>query len=354
MCKKILILNEEISFAKRDQEIFEELSYKTEYILFRRRNYQFIWFLKNPLEAYKKAKESDILFSWWATSFITVFLSKLTGTPSIIVAGGGEVETLKDLEKQYKSYSNSSIIGKLLIKFTLKFADKVISSGKYIKKNADKISKNTTNEVVYNVVDTNIFKKIDGITKKPYIITTAFMYKDRIKTKGLIPLLEAFNKIHKKYPEYKLIYLGDEPEGFKSARPNIKKRAKELGVSDKIIFMDFFKTKEEYINFLNQCKIYIQYSWHEGCPVAVTEAMACGIPVIGSNRTGVPDAIGDAGLIANGENPDNLAEKIGMLINDENLYNKLSKKGIERIMNNFSKEIRKQKLKIIIEQLKDD
>jgi len=90
--------------------------------------------------------------------------------------------------------------------------------------------------------------------------------------------------------------------------------------------------------------------------VAMCEAMACGVPVIASNRTAPPEVVGDAGLIADRGsidkgNPDDLAEKIEMLINDKNLYNELSKKGVERVRNNFSKEIRKQKLKRIVEEL---
>jgi len=352
---KILILNREIIFSRRDEELFKELGYDVEYITY---NSPLIsekplghWLFERPFEVYKKAKESDILFSRSARSYDTIILSKLVKKPCIIVAAGGEVEIDKNIPKEYMSYSHSPLIIKLLTKLTLKFADKVISVGDHVKKNTVKISKNPTNEVVHNMVDTDALKKIKGITKKPYIVTTALMSKNRMRTKGLMPLLEAFSKIHKKYPEYMLIYLGDEQEGLESSRPELKKRAKELGVLDKTIFMDFFKTQEEYVKFLNQCKIYVQYSWHEGCPNAVREARACGVPAIGSNHQGVMESIGDAGLIADRENTDDLAEKIEMLIKDKKLYNKLSKKGIERIKTVFSKEIKKQKLKRIVEDL---
>ncbi len=305
---------------------------------------------------YKKLRECDVFFAWWAASFDIVLLSKIFRKPCIIVAGGGEVETGK-MPQEYHSYSNSSFFKKLITKLTLKFADKVISVSNYTKENADKIAKNPTNEVVYNTINTEKFKHVK-VEKKPYILTVWWMSKLRMNTKGILPLLEAFSKIITNHPEYRLVYLGNESESL-GAREIIKKRAEELGISNNVILMDFFKTNEEYVKFLNQCKIYVQYSWNETFGVAMCEAMACGVPVVASNRTALPEVVGNAGLIVDrGEmekgNPDDLAEKIEMLINDENLINKLSKKGIERVRNNFSKEIRKQKLKRIVEELVKD
>ena len=348
----------------RDETIFNEIGYNV--IV-----YSLPDFLSSPIKSfkclfrplqwskwYKKLKCVDVFFAWWAISFDVVLLSKIMGKPCIIVAGGGEIETSKDLSKEYSyAYANSHILKKWMTKLTLKFADKVISVSNYTKENADKIAKNPTNEVVYNSIDTEKFKPVK-VEKKPYILTTvAFMINSVTNTKGILPLFEAFTKITIKHPEYRLVYLGNSYEGT-GAKGIIKKRAKELGILDKVIFMDFFKTGEEYAyaNFLNQCKIYVQYSWNETFGVAMCEAMVCGVPVVASNRTALPEVVGNAGLIADrGEmekgNPDDLAEKIEMLINDENLYNKLSKKGVERVRNNFSKEIRKQKLKRIIKEM---
>jgi len=351
---RIFILGGDYVFTRRDEELFKELGYDVEYITYQgllsSKKIWKHWLLACPIEVYKKARKADVLFSWWATSYDTVILSKLVKKPCIIVAGGSEVELDKRLPIAHSTPASNFLIN-MIVRFTLTFADKVISCGDYIKQNADKLSKNTTNEVVYNTVDTQIFKRINGVGKKPYIVTVGIMRKDRIETKGFIPLLEAFSVVSKNHPEYKLVYLGNGDERFENARPVLRKKARELGVLDKIIFMDFPKTQEEYAYFLNQCKVYVQYSLHEGCPVAVIEAMACGIPSVVSDHPGVVNSVGNAGLIVELKNTVKLAENIEMLIEDKKLYTRLSKKGVERVGSMFSKEIRKRKLKAIVEGL---
>ncbi|MEM4346990.1 MAG: glycosyltransferase family 4 protein [Candidatus Altiarchaeota archaeon] len=346
------------NFGERDAEIFRELGYNvivcsSKSLFYPSEIFRYLRGISKWFEWYKKLKSVDIFFAWWAISFDIVLLSKIFRKPCIIVAAGAEIER-GELPREYPCYENKSIFKKAITNLTLKFADKVISVSKYAKDSADKIVRNPTNEVVYNSVDINIFKPI-RIEKKPYITTVCWISKLRLNKKGLLPLLEAFSRIINKYPEYFLIYVGDEIESI-GGKEIIKRRAEELGILDKVIFMNFFKTAKDYVKFLNQCKIYVQYSWNETFGVAMCEAMACGIPVIASNRTALPEILGDAGLIADRGsiekgNIDDLVEKIEMLITDDHLCEKLSKKGIERVKNNFSKELRKQKLKKIVESM---
>lgn len=322
-------------------------------------SYKFLKILLSPsriFEYYKRLKRVDIFFAWWATSFDIVLLAKIIKKPCIIVAGGGEVENLRKMPKEYKSYSNSSFIRRLKIKFALKFADKIISVSNYTKENVDRItnSKNKNHEVVHNGIDIDFFKPMK-IKKKSYILTVLWMSKLRMDIKGVLPLLEAFSKVILRYPEYYLVYLGNEFEKI-GAGEIIKSKAKELGILDKIIIMDFPKDRKTYAKFLNQCKIYIQYSWNEMSPVSIREAMACGVPVIGSDIPGIREVVGNAGLLADrGDmikgNPEDLAKKIELLLSDNNLYNRLSRLGIKRVRKYFSKTIRKERLRIIINNL---
>lgn len=342
------------NFGERDVEIFRELGYTVStcsipiFFFSPLKAFRYLFRPRQWIKWYKKLKNTKLFFAWWAVSLDVVLLSKITRKPCIIVAGGGEIETSKDIPKEYKfAYANSSIFKKWVTKLTLKFADKVISDSNYAKKNADKIAKNRTNEVVYLQIDINKFKQ-KNIEKKNYILTIGYQKEDAIRRKGFLELVEAFSKITHKYPDYKLVFLGDD----KGGRATIERKVKALGLKNKVIFKDFkFQNDEELTDFINSCNIYIQYSWQEMFGVAMCEAMACGVPVIASNKAALPEVVGNAGLIADRWNINDLVEKIEMLINDKNLYNKLSKKGIERVKNLFSKEIRKEKLKKIVEEL---
>lgn len=76
--------------------------------------------------------------------------------------------------------------------------------------------------------------------------------------------------------------------------------------------------------------LFVFPSLYEGFGLPVLEAMACGVPVIASNRTSLPEVVGDAGILVNPENPDELASAMSKVLGDSELGATLSRKGIER------------------------
>jgi glycosyltransferase involved in cell wall biosynthesis len=75
--------------------------------------------------------------------------------------------------------------------------------------------------------------------------------------------------------------------------------------------------------------------------VVLLEAMACGLPVIGSNVGGIPDIIknGETGLLFKQKDPDDLAEKMIKLLSDEKLRDKVVENGLNLVKQNFSWEV---------------
>ena len=71
------------------------------------------------------------------------------------------------------------------------------------------------------------------------------------------------------------------------------------------------------------CMVYV--SLFEGFGIPILEAMKCNVPVITSNTTSMPEVVGDAGLLVNPENADDIAEKMITIYKDENLRNTLIK-----------------------------
>lgn len=71
-------------------------------------------------------------------------------------------------------------------------------------------------------------------------------------------------------------------------------------------------------------------SHYEGFGLPPLEAMACGTPVVVSNRASLPEVVGDAGLLADPESPEELSEALARVLQDSNLRASLSQRGLMR------------------------
>ena len=107
---------------------------------------------------------------------------------------------------------------------------------------------------------------------------------------------------------------------------------KGLNLEKDIIFTGRFKEEEvERLAELYQAAdLYIDPSLYEGFGFQVLEAMACGIPVIASNVTSLPEVLGDAGITAGPDDIDGLAQAIVDVLTDQALRRDLCRKSLLR------------------------
>jgi len=152
------------------------------------------------------------------------------------------------------------------------------------------------------------------------------------KEKGLKYLIKSFRIITDKYSDTKLILTGNGPE-----KENLKILVAKYNLYNNIIFLDYFPY-EKIQELYNICDVIILPSLFEPFGMALTEAMACGKPVIGSNIGGIKDIIqnGKNGFLIDPRNSKKLAEKIDILLSDDKLRIEFGKKGREKVQNTFS------------------
>lgn len=103
----------------------------------------------------------------------------------------------------------------------------------------------------------------------------------------------------------------------------------EYQLSERVVFIG--KVQEERLPSLYKGSLCLVFpSLYEGFGLPVVEAMACGIPVLTSNTTSLPEVAGDAAILVNPESVDEIKTGIEKLISDQALRANLIAKGLER------------------------
>jgi glycosyltransferase involved in cell wall biosynthesis len=76
--------------------------------------------------------------------------------------------------------------------------------------------------------------------------------------------------------------------------------------------------------------VFVYPSLYEGFGIPVLEAMACGCPVVTSNISSLPEVVGQAGMLIDPYNVQELAEALRRVLEDATLAYRLREKGLER------------------------
>jgi glycosyltransferase involved in cell wall biosynthesis len=103
-----------------------------------------------------------------------------------------------------------------------------------------------------------------------------------------------------------------------------------------VIFTSWVSNIKESLHGID---ILVLTSFNEGTPLSIIEAQLCGKPVVAANVGGVTDTFlnNETGFLINGHDPEQYIEKIGLLVDDANLRNRMGQKGSEMAMQKFSK-----------------
>ena len=129
--------------------------------------------------------------------------------------------------------------------------------------------------------------------------------------KGHIHLVRAFGTVLQKADRpVELYLLGDGPE-----RMRLEDEARKLGLTEHIVFPGFVPRGPELHSYLDQAQLYCLPSLTEGMGRGLIEAMARGLPCVGSAVGGIPEYLADDCLFPS-QNPEAMARKILSVMND--------------------------------------
>lgn len=105
--------------------------------------------------------------------------------------------------------------------------------------------------------------------------------------------------------------------------------AEDLGLSEYVIFTGYIPDGDMPV-LLSGSKMLVYPSFYEGFGFPPLEAMACGTPVITSNRSSMPEVVGSAAILINPDSTEEIADTMYKVYADETLVADLEKKGLTR------------------------
>jgi L-malate glycosyltransferase len=177
-----------------------------------------------------------------------------------------------------------------------------------------------------------------------------------VEEKGLLTLAEALAGL--KQLSWKWLLVGQG-----KLRSHLEEKCREWGISDRIIWVESVSHEEipPYINLMNclvlpsqtsyKFKTLTTVGWKEQFGHVLIEAMACKIPVIGSDCGEIPHVIGDAGLVFPEGNAGILRDCLQQLMEARDFAVDLGDRGYHRAMSNYTNQALAEQLLDFYKQL---
>jgi glycosyltransferase involved in cell wall biosynthesis len=154
------------------------------------------------------------------------------------------------------------------------------------------------------------------------------------KEKGHIILLKAMADVIKTIPDVILLVVGDGPD-----RKELEEQASSLGIADHVVWAGQ-KMSEEVFRLYAIMDVVAIPSFFEGFGLSAAEAMAAGVPVVGTKVGGLVEVIVDGltGIFVKEGNTEGLATALVELLSHPDQAKAMGQRGYERIKAHFSPE----------------
>jgi glycosyltransferase involved in cell wall biosynthesis len=179
----------------------------------------------------------------------------------------------------------------------------------------------------YRIIDKTILndcRKLYRIPEGDYFLTLAEL-QPRKNLARLIQAFVRFLSISKRKDVY-LVLVGTSGWKYDEIFKTIDRFS---DYQDRVIFTGYVPD-EDLAAIYSGAQLFVYPSLYEGFGLPPLEAMQCGVPVIASNRTSLPEVIGDAGLLLDPLNIDDWCQAMLSLSQDESQRQNMQKKGLER------------------------
>ena len=260
-------------------------------------------------------------------------------TPLILPTRGKKIITVYDLFfMEYPNMADRLAKRKFFNKIedSVHEADSIVTISMFTKKRLQErfAIESSKIKVIYLGIDRDIWKEISEEdlerVRSIYNLPSSFLlFVGALEPrKNLLNLIEALKIVHEKFETIPLVLVGRKGQDYKNVMEKIRKFNLESWVS----WVGYVEEKE-LKSFYRLASLFVLPSLCEGFGLPLLEAMACQVPIVISKTSALPEIAQDAALYFDPHKPEDIAEKIILALQDEDLKGRLVAKGEKRVLN---------------------
>ncbi|RLC50643.1 MAG: hypothetical protein DRH79_07315 [Candidatus Cloacimonadota bacterium] len=218
-----------------------------------------------------------------------------------------------------------------MIKQAVKKSEKIIAVSNNTRKEIIKYTHIAKEKIAVTLLAANKFSVAEIADEKKFLKEKYGIDSDYLLFVGMIEprknirlIIDSFNKIED--DNLKLVIVGQK--GWMT-----EELFERIGADDlerRVIFTGFVPDEELSV-FYKNARVFLYPSLYEGFGIPVLEAMSEGCPVITSNISSLPEVAGDAAILINPENSDELSDAINKISNNSKYREELIEKGFDNV-----------------------
>ncbi|OLS22311.1 MAG: D-inositol 3-phosphate glycosyltransferase [Candidatus Heimdallarchaeota archaeon LC_2] len=260
----------------------------------------------------------DIMHSHYAIphAVVSYLAKKMSGIRNVVTTHGSDTHTLgKD-----PSYNET-------LQLAIQDMNGITSVSNFLARETEQVFNLKKNSVktIYNFINTNEFYPMSEERE------LSIMHASNFRPVKNVPyMIQIFAELADDFPKWKLNLVGNGPDS-----PVCQRVARELKIKDRV---NFLGARKDIPKLLSKASILASTSRIESFGLTIAEAMATETAVLASSVGGIPEICkhGESGLLFDHNSKSDAVEQLAKLMSNEQLRQKLGKKGREVIQEKFS------------------
>lgn len=249
---------------------------------------------------------------------------RLLSTPTALWYHGDEHWELPEINGRLKSYAVRALEAWRMLQF-----DHVVCVSEDLRRRVSSRYPGTlSTSAVANGIDHDVFHPVDSLpsiaaldTDRPYVFHVS-SFDQKKNPRGVV---RSFARLDR---DVQLVVCGPGWESNAIVREEIDR----LGIGSETLFTGWVE-QQTLVQLLSNAAVTVFPSLHETFGLPVLESLACGTPVVASDRYAIPEVAGDGAVLVNPDDPEEIATALDRLLTDEQFRTELARRGREQASN---------------------